>query len=85
MHRSFFVFCLLVSMTTLTGQKYSLSLSTMYGQIIDHTPDLLFEFPDRTFGFDVGVYQNTEGLRPWDKYWKKPKNGYAFGVHKLWR
>lgn len=61
----------------------SIETSLHLGQIIKHTPELIFESPGLSSGIDINITWKTYGKKTWHQFQKYPKIGTGLMVFRL--
>ncbi len=57
----------------LKAQHYSVEGMFLFGKLVKHKPDLLFEDPGVNYGFELDIVRESHGYKAWERYWGKPE------------
>ncbi len=79
----FILFCLKFSSFAQFGKGMNIETNFHIGTVIKHTPELLFDTPGLSTGFDINVTWQTHGLKKWHQFQNYPKIGGGLMVFKL--
>ncbi|MCB9282610.1 MAG: acyloxyacyl hydrolase [Lewinellaceae bacterium] len=72
-------FSWLILLPAVWGQRpgYSWDFGMENGRIFKHTPKILFQIPDHTFGFGLNFQQQTYGKQEWEQLQGYPLMGFG--------
>lgn len=64
-------------------ENWSLNGRSYLGKIIIHNPDIIFDAPPLSQGYELGIQFQTYGKRAWQEWQGYPKVGIAFSYFNL--